>query len=122
MANIEFNGIQIDAETVRTKLAEYDRRDRPCWPVFITDLAFFGSNRPDDAMILEIDHAGDIFPRGQYPTFFSVCKTGLWSYVDAVVRAGQGSDNPPAVPECLVRHVWFGTMPDGCEAYKRMGR
>ncbi len=42
MADLEFDGIQIDVETVRRKLEEHDARDNPQWPVRIADIGIEG--------------------------------------------------------------------------------
>jgi hypothetical protein len=113
MSNIEFDGVQIDVETVRAKLAEHDAEaanHKPAWPVLVSDGC---------GAYIAVSSIGGLYlsARGQRATwqyFYSPeSAPEAHKYVRDLLDAAVKRECPPAAPEILidngqVEYGWSG--------------
>lgn len=115
MSNIEFNGIQIEAEEVRRKLEEHDTRSRPRWPVFVADLEIFeeGRRTMDGALAIVVTEFGKISCVGSNnPNYnYFAARPQIREYLAKLLEATAKEEVIPAVPAEIQDYVGFGQMP-----------
>jgi len=105
MADISFDGINIDAETVRARLEEHDKANERRWPVTISDVRM----RDGSEAYMIIKQGGYVTmqePKAASLTEFHM-DAEIADYVLELMRVGY--DDKPSEPPIFLRNkVSFG--------------